>query len=192
MSIASVLDFAHTLAARALQPGDTAIDATVGKGYDTVALAQVVGADGVVHGFDIQETALDRTRERLMSAGMADRVQLHRIGHEKMEAHLSERVHGTVGAAMFNLGYLPGSESSITTEPATTVSALRATVRLLRPGGVATVVLYTGHQGGTEEAEAVEEWAANRSQERLHALSYRFLNQRNDPPRLVALEKEPN
>ena len=71
----------------------------------------------------------------------------------------------------------------------TTIPALDAAMGVLRPGGVATVVLYTGHEGGADEAEAVDEWAAALPQEQFRALSYRFVNQRNDPPRLVAVEK---
>lgn len=190
MPIESVLDFAHTLATGALQAGDVAIDATIGNGHDTVALARAVGTEGTVHGFDVQETALTHTRERLVSAGLADRVALHRMGHEQMADHLPSRLHDAIGAVTFNLGYLPGSDSSVTTAPETTVAALNATKRLLRPGGIATVVLYTGHEGGAAEAEAVEAWAAKQPQERLQVLSYQFVNQRNNPPRLLAVEKQ--
>ena len=55
---------------RALRPGDTAVDATVGNGGDTLALCELVGETGHVIGFDVQETALERTRERLLQAGM--------------------------------------------------------------------------------------------------------------------------
>lgn len=190
MPIESVLDFAHTLAGDALQSAEIAVDATVGNGHDTVALARAVGAHGTVYGFDVQETALARTRERVSKAGVAERVELYQAGHERMVEYLPDRLHGAVGAVTFNLGYLPGSDSTVTTEPNTTIAALEATCRLLRPGGVATVVLYPGHDGGAEEARAVETWAADRSQEHVEALSYRFLNQRNDPPRLLALEKQ--
>ena len=185
----SVLDFAHVLATRALDSGDIAVDATVGNGHDTVALARAVGAEGRVFGVDVQEAALDSTRERLADEGLTGPVELFHAGHEHLADHLPSRVHGRVGAVMFNLGYLPGSASDLTTTPDTTLRALDAATTVLRPGGVATVVLYTGHEGGAEEAEAVDEWAAALPQARFRALSYRFVNQRNDPPRLVAVEK---
>ena len=37
-----------------LRPGDMAVDATAGNGADTLALARMVGPDGVVHGIDVQ------------------------------------------------------------------------------------------------------------------------------------------
>ncbi len=192
MPIESVLEFAHTLASGALQSGDVAVDATIGNGHDTVALARAVGRDGTVHGFDVQAAALAHTRDRLTAAGLAERVELHPVGHERMAERLPDSLQSTVGAVMFNLGYLPGSDSSIVTEPDTTVAALEAAGRLLRPGGIATVVLYTGHEGGPKEAAAVEAWAADQPQEQVQVLSYRFLNHSNDPPRLLALERSPD
>jgi ubiquinone/menaquinone biosynthesis C-methylase UbiE len=189
MPIDSVLDFAHTLATDALEEGDAAVDATVGNGHDTVVLARRVGTAGTVHGFDVQAEAIRSTRSRLQDAGEAGQVTLHRAGHETMEQHVPPDLVGQVGAVTFNLGYLPGSDSPVTTGPSTTIPALEAAVRVLRPGGVVTIVLYTGHEGGAREARAVDDWAADLPQEAVHALSYRFVNQRHDPPRLLALEK---
>ena len=185
----SILDRAHTLATEAIRDGGVAVDATVGNGHDTAVLARAVGEEGTVFGFDVQPEALRATRSRLASDGLADRVALVEAGHETMAQHVPEAVHGRVEAVTFNLGYLPGSDSPLTTSPSTTLPALDAAVRLLRPGGVATVVVYTGHEGGDEEAAAVDAWAADLPQARFEALSYRFVNRRNDPPRLVAVEK---
>jgi 16S rRNA C1402 N4-methylase RsmH len=189
MPIQSVLDFAHHLIAEALSPGGVAVDATVGNGHDTVALARAVGPEGRVFGIDVQAEAIEHTRSRLADDGVAEPVTLVHGGHEDMAEHLPASVHGAVGAVTFNLGYLPGSASTLTTEPETTLSALEAALSVLRPGGVVTVVMYTGHEGGPAEAAAVESWAADRSQDEFHVLSYQFMNQKNDPPRLVAVEK---
>jgi 16S rRNA C1402 N4-methylase RsmH len=189
MAIPYVLDAAHWLAGRAVDPGGFAIDATVGNGYDTLFLAQAVGAQGRVVGFDVQEEALDETRRRVQADAPEASLRLVHAGHETMADHLSERDCGTVDAVMFNLGYLPGGDRSITTEPETTCRALDTSVNLLRPGGVVTVVAYTGHDGGAEEARAVESWVAARPDDAFRALSYQLLNQANDPPRLYAVEK---
>ncbi|MEF8796262.1 MAG: class I SAM-dependent methyltransferase [Salinivenus sp.] len=190
MAIDPVLEFAHSLATEALSPGDTAVDATVGNGHDTVVLARAVGEEGQVLGVDVQADAIDATRQRLAAAGLASRVRLIRTGHETMAERVPDRRHGRVGAVMFNLGYLPGSDSPLTTTPQTTIPALDAAMRLLRPDGVLTVVLYSGHEGGPEEVEAVEAWAEALPRTLGEALSYRFVNQQNDPPRLIAVEKQ--
>lgn len=188
MSISPVLEAAHEFARSALRPGETAVDATVGNGHDALALAQAVGRGGRVVGFDVQSEAITSTRERLRSTAVAADVELIHEGHEQMTDYVEA---ASVGAIMFNLGYLPGSDSTLTTQPETTIPALDAAAERLRPGGVLTVVLYTGHKGGAAEAAAVDEWAADLSQSRYRALSYRFVNQKNDPPRLLVVERRP-
>ena len=189
MSIHSVLDYVHVLVRQALDEGEVAVDATVGNGYDTLALARSVGSGGRVFGFDVQAEAIEQTRARLAPAEVDAAVSLVQDGHEEMERCLPEELVGRVGAVTFNLGYLPGSASDLTTTSETTIPALNTSLRVLRPGGVVTIVLYTGHEEGTREAEAVDAWAEGLPQERFHALSYRFVNQKNDPPRLIAVEK---
>ena len=46
-------------------PGETVVDATAGNGNDTQFLAELVGENGHVLAFDIQQAALDSTAERL-------------------------------------------------------------------------------------------------------------------------------
>jgi len=190
-AIPSILEFAHTLAATGLEPGGLAIDATVGNGHDTVFLLQEVGPGGRVIGFDVQADALTATRERVRSRtpDASDRLRLVHAGHETMTNHLDADALGAVGAIMFNLGYLPGGDHSVTTQPATTRRALAASLDLLRPGGVLTIVAYPGHEGGDAVAEAVADWAASLPEDDVLALSYRFSNQTGDPPRLYAVEK---
>jgi len=190
MTVPSVLEASHYFAARALDAGEVAVDATTGNGHDTLFLAEQVGRNGRVFGFDVQSEAINQTRRRLREEGHFGRVTLLHHGHANMASHLPDYLHGRVATVMFNLGYLPGSSSDCVTQPETTVAALRNAMTVLRPGGVATVVSYTGHDGGREEARTVERWAAERSQRGVDALSYRFVNQQNDPPRLLVLEKK--
>lgn len=54
----TALHFSHTLLTEILQPGDHAIDATMGNGYDTLFMAELVGKTGHVYSFDIQPLCL--------------------------------------------------------------------------------------------------------------------------------------
>ena len=146
---------AHDIIRRAIRAGDTAIDATTGNGHDTTFLARQVGPTGAVFAFDVQQTALDRTRERLDAEGLTNVTLLHH-DHAEMNAIIPERHHGYVAAVMFNLGYLPGGDAIVTTRGDRTVTAITAALKLLRPQGVLTVIAYVGHAGGLEEAAAVE------------------------------------
>ena len=151
---------AHRAIAEVLQTGDIAIDATVGNGHDTLFLASQVGATGKVYGFDIQQQALDSAWQRLEQAGQTAQVSLYHAGHELMAMLLPESVAGRVQAVMFNLGYLPGGDKQRTTGASTTLAALQSALSLLAPGGVISLLAYTGHPGGREEAELVKGWAS--------------------------------
>lgn len=159
MTRVSLVQQAHQAVAQVVAPGDIAIDATVGNGHDTLFLAKLVGEAGKVYGFDIQEQALDSAWHRLEEAGEASQVSLYHAGHETMAILLPESVTGRVCAVMFNLGYLPGGDKQRTTAASTTLAALQSSLSLLAPGGVISLLAYTGHPGGREEAELVKGWA---------------------------------
>jgi predicted methyltransferase len=160
MTKLSLVQQAHLAVAAVVESGDTVIDATVGNGHDTLFLAQQVGYSGKVYGFDIQEAALDNAYQRLQLAGQAAQVSLYHAGHEVMAMLLPESAAGRVKAVMFNLGYLPGGDKQRITAATTTLAALQAALSLLAPGGVISLLAYTGHPGGREEAEQVKHWAA--------------------------------
>jgi SAM-dependent methyltransferase len=150
---------AHRLLAAVLVPGDLAVDATVGNGHDTLFLARRVAPGGRVIGCDIQPTALDAAGRRLTAAGLQGAVRLHRAGHERLLELVPAEEHGRVAAVTFNLGYLPGGDKRLTTRAATTRAALDAAARLLRPGGLLSVLAYVGHPGGAAELAVVRAWA---------------------------------
>ena len=183
-----ILPYAKELIQGVLSEGDVAIDATLGNGHDALFLARCVGAAGRVYGFDVQQVAIDATRERLQQAGVLERVTLFLAGHERMEALLTPDV-GNIRAVMFNLGYLPHSDKSIITRPETTLPALEAAFRLLAPGGMITIVLYTGHPGGREECDRILSWAKTLPPSQGKVLWYQFVNPRTPPPSLMAIQK---
>ena len=184
------VEFSHHLLRERLFPGDMAIDATAGNGHDTHFLAQLTGEDGIVFAFDVQGGAIAATRSLLERWGVpAASWQLVHAGHETMLEVIPATWHGRAGAVLFNLGYLPGSDKSITTGAETTVAAMRSALTLLRPGGILVAVLYAGHPGGAQEAQAVLDFCAGLPTREFHSVEYRTLNSRNHPPSVVAIEK---
>lgn len=193
MGFMSVLSFAHKLIGERLQPGEPAIDATAGTGQDTLFLARACGRRGQVYAFDIQPEALALTRQRLdreQDARLAE-VTLLQWSHAEMEKALPKELHGTVGAIMFNLGYLPaeGADANVITLTDSTLAALESSLRLLRPRGIITLVLYPGHAGGDDEASAVEKWAASLPPSSGQTIVYRQI-QKPAAPYLIAIEKK--
>ncbi|MEO2033437.1 MAG: FAD-dependent oxidoreductase [Planctomycetaceae bacterium] len=152
----SLTDIAQARIIEAIKPGDVVIDATVGNGYDTCFLANNVGGEGQVYGFDVQQPAIESTQKRLDAAGLKN-VELIQRSHSEIKWQVTV----PVSAAMFNLGYLPRSDHSIVTRAETTIAALEQIVDLLCAGGIITILAYRGHDGGMEESKAVEGWLQN-------------------------------
>lgn len=173
-----------------LREGDLSIDATVGNGHDTLFLAGRVGGAGKIIGFDVQRIALAATRSRLESEGLLPRVKLLHRSHAEMAAALAESGETRQARAiMFNLGYLPGSDKSVTTRTDPTLLAVAAALDLLAPGGAMTVVLYPGHPEGEREFTAVSRWAEKLSGT-FDATLFRPLNRSGKAPSLIAVEKK--
>lgn len=198
MGFLSVLSFAQKLVKERLEPGGFAIDATVGTGADTLFLAEAAGPRGAVYGFDIQPQALTLADERIRRAGAAAGPAARKLApvtfklasHACMSGAVPAHWHGSVSAVMFNFGYLPaeGADRAIITSAESSLLALKDALSLLRPGGIITAVLYPGHEGGGEEAAAVEAWAAGLSGLNGQSILYR-LPQRPSAPYVVAVEK---
>ncbi len=149
---------AHDLAARVVTEGDLTVDATCGNGHDTIHLARLVGQRGTVVAIDVQADALDQTLGHLESEGLADgRVRMVHDCHTTIGKHVPNR---SAALVMFNLGYLPGGDHTLTTLAEKTLDALDAAVLALRPAGMLIVTCYPGHGEGAREADAVSAWMA--------------------------------
>lgn len=154
-----------------------ALDGTAGNGVDTEFLARAVEEAGRVLAFDVQEEALGKTEQRLAASGtesLAARVRLVRDGHERLKYYLEPGQQVT--AAMYNLGFLPGSASELTTTAASTLESLKQLAEATAPGGVISVHCYTGQENGLEESEAVRGWAEGLPWTDWRVLRYDFCN----------------
>jgi hypothetical protein len=101
---------------------------------------------------DVQEEAVTRTRKRLQEGGYVSNVYYTCGSHDTFPPII---LPGTVSCVNYNLGYLPGSDKKVITEPESTVKSLINAQKLIKPGGVLTVMAYRGHAGGQEEEDAV-------------------------------------
>ncbi|SCI11083.1 MULTISPECIES: tRNA (mnm(5)s(2)U34)-methyltransferase [unclassified Romboutsia] len=169
-----------------ISDGDVVIDATMGNGYDTKYLAEKVGQNGFVYSFDIQEEAIKSTKKRLEKADLLDRVQLILDGHENLENYVDKEV----SCVLFNLGYLPRADHNVITKPDTTLRAIESSLKLLKPHGIVSLAIYTGHEGGMEERNCVYEYVQGLDQNEFNVLESKFINQINNPPQLILIEKK--
>ncbi|WP_078555565.1 class I SAM-dependent methyltransferase [Bacillus alkalicellulosilyticus] len=190
MNLIRILPFARNLLESVLGEGDVAVDGTAGNGHDTLFLAQLVGKTGHVYSFDIQAEALKNTKTRLEENGASNQVTLIHKGHEGVKDFIPSSGYDKLKAAIFNLGYLPGGDKSIVTTADTTITAIESLFEMMAPGGIIILVIYHGHEEGKLEKHAVVEYASHLPQDKAHVLQYQFINQKNDPPFIIAIEKK--
>jgi hypothetical protein len=147
-----------------VRPNDVVIDATAGNGHDTLFLMQTVSPNGVVYSCDIQQTAIDRTLQRVnefynaMPSDSSGKPELITIcdNHARLADHISHQHDKRIACVMFNLGYLPSGDKSIVTSTSDTVQAIVAAFGMLGERACLSILAYTGHPGGKAEANAVE------------------------------------
>lgn len=183
--IKNALVISHRYISDIVKHGDIVIDATAGNGNDTVFLAELVGSDGHVYAFDIQEKALFNTRQRMEKSGFFDRVTLIHDGHQNMDKYINE----PISAVMFNFGYLPGGDKSIGTKGETSIEAIQKSLRLLKPGGMCTAVLYYGGYSGFDEKNAIMDFIKTLDFKQYSVIVHDFCNRPNCPPIAVSIEK---
>lgn len=176
----------HDVLREAVQAGDTVIDATMGNGHDTLFLCQLVGETGKVIAYDVQPQAVESTKRRLAEAGVDQWATLHCRGHE----HMDEVGTENVAAVVFNLGWLPGGDKSVTTLWETTKIALEKALALLKKQGVLVLCAYPGHKEGDRERSEVMKFLASLPPQQYNVLHQRFLNAGPGAPENFIIQKQ--
>lgn len=169
-----------------LLEGDTAVDATAGRGRDTLFLAQCVGREGRVYAFDIQPEALAETQRRLQEHAQHEQVVLSRLDH----VHMGEVVEGRAKVVMFNLGYLPGGDHALTTQSESTLAAMKAALDLLEVNGIMAITAYRAHPGGEREAFEVDAFLAGLSRSAFSVLKGEYINQMSNAPYWILVQRK--
>ncbi len=187
------------------------IDATCGNGHDMTALAQMLFCDPedcgrkpgtLLIGIDIQETAVRTAHRTLEEAGFEDRISDGSIrlvcgSHEDLAGILGstgirpeESPALPVRAVLFNLGYLPGGDKKITTLQESTLHAVQSALGLLEAGGLICITMYSGHENGAKEKEALLSWAEDLDSRRYHTVYLSMPNQKKSPPEILLITKK--
>ncbi len=168
-----------------LGEGDIAVDFTMGNGHDTEFLSKTVGAAGHVFAFDIQEMALASTSEHLRECGCPDNCTLILDSHHNVKKY----VDVPIKAGMFNLGYLPGSDKTVTTMRQTTLPAIEAAIDLMDKDAVILIAVYPGHAEGEAEGKMICEYLSGLSRHKLCATKINILNSTTSPFFIVVENK---
>lgn len=141
-----IYEYAHQWIENYVTKEATIIDFTMGNGNDTLCLSKMV-PNGKVYAFDIQEEALINTKTRLDKEGIGN-YELILDSHENAYQYVTD-----FQAGIFNLGYLPTGDKTITTKKETTKKAVMRALDLLAVHGMLVIVVYPGHVEGKKESD---------------------------------------
>jgi len=168
-----IIPFVHQQLKAHLNPDSIAIDATMGNGFDTLFLAKHCKE---VYAFDIQKAALNKTKD-LLKKETLNNVKLIHDSHEFMALHTVSNVDVVV----FNLGYLPSHDKSITTKKESSLEAIQQSLTLLNTGGLLAITFYPGHKEGSEEIAFIMPYLKELSSKDYEVLRYEFINKTKSP-----------
>ena len=177
------LELAHTYWKGHLRPGDSAIDATCGNGHDLAILANILLEDpsSFLIGLDLQAAALEKSSlllQKELSKPSFQKVLLHRLCHSKIKEIPLPHPPRLI---VYNLGYLPGGDKSVTTQTETTLSSLNAAISILANDGALSIMCYPGHPEGEREEKAILAWAQALDPKRWQVSHHRWLNRPASP-----------
>lgn len=183
----SALDIIKKILDEHVQEGDICIDATAGRGHDTLHLCRLVGDSGHVTAFDIQQDAVDSTKNLLDKNGFSHRADVLLRSHSEMDELFEEE---TVSAITFNFGWLPRGDHNIFTKKETSIPAIEKGLRLLKNGGIMTLILYYGRETGFEERDALLEFLPTLDCTKYTVIEMPFVNRPNCPPIPILIIKD--
>lgn len=184
----SVLELSRNIIECYIKEGMIVVDCTMGNGNDTLLLSKKVGDRGSVTSFDIQKLALDNTLLKLQQKQLSNRVNLILDGHENIDKYID----GKVDFIIYNLGYLPKGDKSITTNFKTTIKSVEKSLNIINENGIILLIVYPGHENGLLEKEKLDEYFNTIDQKKYNILKSEFINQVNNPPILYSIEKSNN
>lgn len=173
-----LLEQAHEILRGLIQKNDIVVDATMGNGHDTFFLSYLAKE---VYAFDIQEQAFIKTKEKVES-----------LSHVHLILDSFEHIHTYVTnyrGVIFNLGYLPQGDPSITTLHDVTIRTLQIISSHLKKDGFIQIVVYPGHPEGKVESIAIQEWLKTLSPHHFQITITSFYHQDNHPPYMIMIYK---
>ncbi len=150
------LHLAHHIWEEHIKQASIVIDATAGNGHDAYFLAETLSRfpGSQLHIFDIQKEAIESTQKKIDKGLFSSRLSVtyYLQSHFPFPATLSQE---SVDLIIYNLGYLPGGDKSITTLAEFTLPSIEQALSLLKKGGVLSLTCYPGHEEGKLEYDQI-------------------------------------
>lgn len=170
-----IINFAHLFLDELTDSSKILIDFTLGNGHDS---AYFISKVKKLYAFDIQQQALDQSRKNYPILNNANLIL---DSHENIDYYIKNFDLG-----IFNLGYLPHGDKSVTTTAKSTIEALSKAIHLLNPNGRIVIVVYIGHLEGKIESQSILGFLEK--QEKITISKFEIVN-RKSAPYIIIIDK---
>lgn len=159
------------------------LDMTCGKGHDSKFILENLSPQKV-YAFDVQEMSKEKTKETL--GAFPENFEFILDNHKNLDLYVKEEID----LAIFNLGYLPSSDKTITTNYKDVIEALEKILKISSKNSMIILTFYPGHPAGKEESIHVEAYLRDLPQKEYSIMKYDFINQKNNPPYVIKIRKK--
>lgn len=176
--LGNITDLSHHIIDSFVDNKIVALDGTLGNGWDCDFLSEKFEK---VYAFDIQERAIEQYKQK-----GKENVSLIFDSHENVEQYITEGID----AAIYNLGFLPGGDKSVTTKASSTLKSIEATLKLLNSGGLLIIAVYVGHEEGAKEGEALLQYTSKLPKNKFGVMLHKVLNRNESSPYMLVIEKK--
>lgn len=176
--LGNITDLSHHIVKEFGRSYNIAIDATLGNGGDCDFLSESFEK---VYAFDIQEAAVEQYKLKNKS-----NVEVIKDSHSNMKEYIKD----AVDVIMFNLGFLPGGDKTITTKTETTLIAIKDSLELLKSGGLLLIAVYVGHEEGEKEGKELMDFLSKLSKAQYGVMLHKVINRSSQAPYLLVIEKK--
>lgn len=164
---------------------NTAVDITLGNGYDTEKIIDLV--NDKIYAFDIQKEAIDYSKKRfkkVLTDEQISKIEFINETHENVDKYCDK-----AQLIMGNMGYLPNFNHEIKTLPYTSLICLNKCLDILDYRGLMLVTSYLGHDRGKEH-DTLESFFKSLDSKKFKVISVNPINQSEMAPKLFVCQKQ--
>lgn len=156
-----------------------AVDMTAGNGFDSKFILDQLKPKRLI-AFDIQKEA-EKSTKKLLSK--YENFEFILDSHGNIDKYINEKIDLVV----YNLGYLPKGDKTITTQWESTITSLEKSMDLLSAKGKIILTIYPGHPAGKKEAEELNKFLSSVDSKEFTVLELSYKNKANNPPYVCVL-----
>ena len=170
----SFIDLYQNIVNNYIKNKRVAVDCTLGRGNDAIFLESIFEK---VYAFEIQQEVIDDFKKKNSN------VTIFNESHEKIFL-----VNENIDFIIYNLGYLPKGDKSITTNSESTLISLKNAMKKLCKWGIIIIVAYPGHEEGKREQVELLKYLKNIDKNVWGVMHHEMIN-REKSPSLILIEK---